>query len=541
MVTSAMLAGVSLVYTEKESSHRHPGAMVRVMQSSLYAVAFTVVLAVLTGSNLLDGTFWDGFTRYTWTLAIFLSVPGIIACTIGTDPCNSMSDGLGTALGVPAIIMASIACGDLPSNLLLLGSITTVLSVFLFRGRRPAKGSAGAEIFSSSPLLMEARYCLAGCQQRKIIMLGMAACAIVAIAVIFNHNGTRFTQPILVGLAVISDKNFQIKQIKLIQNQREYAERHGYDFFVLDPEDFILCKFKSPGDFFFQKHCVIRMFLETRVRGYNLFVIDGDCMVTSPEISLDKWVDLDTDVVLHERDWNFEITAGNYMVRNSPLGLHFLERWAHFSHRASLIRGFHSSDNGAIHLVVLELIDSIHASAYSECEELYQKLSSSVLDLDEYYEFIACTRRALGPNRRWTISGYAAGTLIVLHRYHGFAADAHLVGLRGGGNMPFVHGVKDVDRAFRAFRESTPWKSIEEQGARLASMESETACFRNCNGPWSKVPRVGLRSCLVDFSCKVAMGNDDFPLKNAYEDSVPGKKVFFDYNELYENGSHVPT
>jgi len=342
---------------------------------------------------------------------------------------------------------------------------------------------------------------------------------------------TQSTTTTRVGIAAISDKGFQKKQKELFANHRAYAELHDYDYWVLDPEDYPVCNYNH---FFFNKHCVVRQFLDTVPLGYSLFVIDGDNLVVSPQASLDRWIQQDTDIFLFERDWNFEITAGNYMVRNSPLAHRFLELWAGFDQRSQLIQGFHSADNGAIHLVVLELIDSFYATDYGMCEKLYQNLRMDVTDLTEYYQFVGCTRTVLGPNRKWRVSRYAKGTLTIHHRFHGFAADATYVELRSGGAIPFAHGVKDVPKGLKTFQESKPWGSPLEQGEHLADIDQDTTCTRRCTMPWKVVPRIQLKSCLPTFSCDVAVDNNALPLIDTYRAS---NSFVFEHGKLYHNAT----
>lgn len=240
----------------------------------------------------------------------------------------------------------------------------------------------------------------------------------------------------LVGIAVVSDERFQKLQEPLFQTHRAYARTHGYEYHVLEPSTW--CRQALRG-FFFQKHCTVRQFLSQQAPNYTLFVMDGDVITAAPNVTLDRWLNQDTEVLLYERSWNFEITAGNYMVRNTPFGKHFLHTWEQYDFKARNITGFHSSDNGAIHLVVLNVIESIPHEEYAECERLYLNLTSDVSNLTEYYTFVACTRRVLGPNRHWQLRN-DTGTLTIAHRYHGFAIDGYIVNRKPGGAIPFYHG-----------------------------------------------------------------------------------------------------
>ena len=307
---------------------------------------------------------------------------------------------------------------------------------------------------------------------------------------------TRKSQKI--GIVVVSDKQYQAKQEPLYETHRQYASHHGYDYHVLEPNP--SCR-QVLVHFFFIKHCTVRKFLATQEKDYTLFVVDGDVIVAAPEVGLDRWTNQSADVLLYEREWNFELTAGNYMVRNSPFGKQFLRTWELFDHRARDIRGFSSYDNGALHLAVLQVLDTIIPfEEYEACDRSYQLLENrDAKNLTEYYTFVACTRRVLGPNRIWEVT--SGGSLSVVHRYHGFSVDYFISDGRPGGGIPFYHGDKDPAKALARFKRTTPWKSAEEQSLAINEkhwLATEATPF------WDLVPRINLTLCLCNFSCQPA-------------------------------------
>lgn len=307
---------------------------------------------------------------------------------------------------------------------------------------------------------------------------------------------TRTQKSNKIGIVVVSDKEFQARQEPLYKTHRAYAHKHGYEYHVLEPSP--SCQ-QVLQDFFFIKHCTVREFLSQKQEDYTLFVLDGDVIVASPDVSLDRWKSQDTDVLLYERDWNFELTAGNYMVRNTLFGRHFLRTWEQFDYRARSITGFHSADNGAIHLAVLQILE-IPFEEYEDCDRRYQLLKGrDVENLTEYYAFVACTRRVLGPNRQWELP-QGGGSLTVVHRYHGFSVDYFVVDGRPSGGIPFYHGDKNPAAAIQRSKTATPWKSAEEQ--LLAINEKHWVVARN--SPMNQVPRVDLTMCLHNFSCQPA-------------------------------------
>eukprot|EP00913_Durusdinium_trenchii_P006749 g6345.t1 len=186
-----------------------------------------------------------------------------------------------------------------------------------------------------------------------------------------------------------SDKKHQSKFGISIASQRCYAKRHGYHFEVIDPVEYRSCaKFR---DFFFRKHCSVARFLEKQQDDYIL------CP------GLEHWlVEVSaTDVVLYERWMNNEIMAGNYAVRNSQFGIDFLDGWAAFEEELPK-SGYHSSDNGAIHL---HLLRALGLRNEKPCTQHWSHLGSDKNFMDEYYAFVSCTRLVMGAPRRWKIAG----------------------------------------------------------------------------------------------------------------------------------------
>ena len=153
----------------------------------------------------------------------------------------------------------------------------------------------------------------------------------------------------------------------------------------------------------------------------------------------------------------------------------------HYCHRPP---GYSSSDNGAIHLLLAEVTATTPAqkAVARQCARQYRWLSSSVSELYPYFAFVACTRSATGPSRRFVLSpdgtteqtetqtqataternvtvtvdnalslprfglGDLSGVITVLNRWHGFAIDCYTIGktkCAGNLNWPFAHGEKD--------------------------------------------------------------------------------------------------
>ncbi|CAE7781001.1 unnamed protein product [Symbiodinium sp. CCMP2592] len=191
-----------------------------------------------------------------------------------------------------------------------------------------------------------------------------------------------------VGVVVVGDPSFQRRYQAQIKSLRCYADRHGYDMHLLTASEYGECKrFK---DFFFRKHCTVSKWLETQPAHYIAAVFDGDVVAAAPKRGLDAWIDHGADVQLYNRCLFHEIMAGNYMVRNTPFSRDFLMRWAKYYDRRP--KGFSSADNGAIQLVVME---TLRVEGFDTCFNMYENLTSSVSNLQPYWDYVHCTKEAL--------------------------------------------------------------------------------------------------------------------------------------------------
>eukprot|EP00438_Fugacium_kawagutii_P002518 Skav232409 [mRNA] locus=scaffold4273:3963:9435:+ [translate_table: standard] len=154
-----------------------------------------------------------------------------------------------------------------------------------------------------------------------------------------------------VGLVIMADQNFQgRKYAAQIQSLRCYAQQQGYDLFQ--------------SDFFYLKHCAVAEFLGTRPERYTAVVLDADVVA----VVLDRGI-AGPEALLRSR--------------KPP--------------------GFSSADNGALHVMlvnVLELDGAEHVArlAMSECKRagfdlhgfawIYDKSEAMVDNLDPYWNFV---------------------------------------------------------------------------------------------------------------------------------------------------------
>ena len=86
--------------------------------------------------------------------------------------------------------------------------------------------------------------------------------------------------------------------------------------------------------------------------------------------------------------------SGGFGVKNNAKTRKFLNMWANLE--MSQPTGFSSSDNGAIHLALMNWFKGINHTKVQECTAVYRALIDDVTNLDPYWNFVYCARRALG-------------------------------------------------------------------------------------------------------------------------------------------------
>lgn len=100
----------------------------------------------------------------------------------------------------------------------------------------------------------------------------------------------------------------------------------------------------------------------------------------------------------------------------------------------------------------MAVLDALAIKQRHKCFVKYQNLVADVMNLWPYYDFVACTRKLLGPVGVFHAfypesideRGGTAGVITIFPRFFGFSIDAAVYGLTKGGRLlqPFHHGVK---------------------------------------------------------------------------------------------------
>lgn len=190
-----------------------------------------------------------------------------------------------------------------------------------------------------------------------------------------------------------------------------YAHRHGYQFVHLNPQQYYTCSRMT--NFFFKKHCAVMLYLIQNPHARWVVVLDGDTFVANATKSLKSFIPNDPNihVVHYERFWNNEITAGNYIIRNHPWSLLYLNKWVESFEKMPNV-SHHNNDNGILHLHFLDMVGKLDDYTHQICLALYNNASDETL----YMKYVACTKCALKGQRKFS-------HIILSRRAHSFCRD----------------------------------------------------------------------------------------------------------------------
>ncbi|VDK52523.1 unnamed protein product [Cylicostephanus goldi] len=148
--------------------------------------------------------------------------------------------------------------------------------------------------------------------------------------------------------------------------------------------------------------------------------------VINPNHCIEEYIDDRVNVILYERFFNWEIAAGNYLVKNSEFGMKFLQEWANFEFR--LPNSWHGYDQGPLQvtlrdvtlrylgcylLLLLKLLIPESTLEYEACERYWKNATS----YETYMAMVYCVRQALGVTKTWP------GKVHILRKFHGFVRD----------------------------------------------------------------------------------------------------------------------
>jgi len=258
------------------------------------------------------------------------------------------------------------------------------------------------------------------------------------------------------GVVIMADLSFQERYAAQIQSVKCYARNQGYDLFLLQGKELPNCdRFQGSDQYFYMKHCAVAELLSQQKPKYTLAVLDADVVAVVMDRPISQWSDTQGDLQFYERITGDEVMAGNYVAKNVPWVRQFLHAWADMWDVKP--RGYSSSDNGAIHLL---LVKALELDGASTVEALYNNLTETVEDMNPYWSFVRQSKQVLGPPRAWDLKrtklgkqfGCTAGDCIltIWPRMNFFVDDGVYLNFHASHAMGPVmhHGIKnstDVD------------------------------------------------------------------------------------------------
>ncbi|KAL6736615.1 hypothetical protein Aduo_006945 [Ancylostoma duodenale] len=179
----------------------------------------------------------------------------------------------------------------------------------------------------------------------------------------------------------------------------------------LDKDQRVRSGCSNHSNLFYRKHCAVAMYLPDTDW---MLVLDADTGVVNPNHCIEEWIDDRVDVLLYERFFNWEVAAGNYLVKNSEFGRKFLHEFA--NHEFKSPNSWHGNDQGGLMMLLLKLLLPDATGEYSTCEDYWK----SARDYNTYMALVICVREALGAERIWPKK------VRLFHKAEAFVRDALL-------------------------------------------------------------------------------------------------------------------
>ncbi|UJR11730.1 hypothetical protein I4U23_015911 [Adineta vaga] len=259
-----------------------------------------------------------------------------------------------------------------------------------------------------------------------------------------------------IGIIIVSDQNARLQYKQYSQNVECYAKLHKYSFVLFDPKHYYNCSHLV--NFYFQKHCTVMNYMISMPHVNWFLVLDGDTFVLNSSKLIEDFIPINPNihVVHYERFYTGEVMAGNYLIRNHIWSHAYLLTWVNFYSKLPQT-GYHNHDNGALHMVILQMIEKSN-EIQTKCYGKYQQSRNE----HYYYKYIRCFRCAIGGQRIFK-------HFQLLRRGHGFARDFHVPFL----NDFLLHGYKsDLNKYFyNSSRCTNDWLSNVRENLLITNME----------------------------------------------------------------------
>jgi hypothetical protein len=216
--------------------------------------------------------------------------------------------------------------------------------------------------------------------------------------------------------------------------------------------------------YLFRKHCAASLYLQ---RVDWLLVLDADVAVVNPRHCIEEYIDNTVELILYERFFNWEIASGNYIVKNTPRSIDFLQRYVcacvlhHILCSCSWANSmtwlipqhttmWHGEDNGVLQIMLLMRVMYNHTKEIQQCYELY--LQS--VNYSSYMMYVMCCNvrmRGIHTHTHTHTHTHAIQTIrahtrrwehtLLLHRAHAFVRDEIIAMNLWCANDFMFHGV----------------------------------------------------------------------------------------------------
>ncbi|KHJ91608.1 hypothetical protein OESDEN_08525 [Oesophagostomum dentatum] len=194
-----------------------------------------------------------------------------------------------------------------------------------------------------------------------------------------------------------------------------YSMKLAYGFFCVTERHWWVVFQK-----FFRRHCVVAHSLKDY--DYVLFM-DADIGVVNPQRLIEEFLDLQADIVFYDRFYNWEVTAGTYIAKNS----HWSRAFLHGRFFAAYL----------VELLVPKSVD------LPECMLIYNN-SKSYASL---FLFEACIRKILG-------YGTHFGNVRIMRKGTGWARDHRMTNSKWSKETDFM--IHNWKMKYQRIYNSTP-------------------------------------------------------------------------------------
>jgi hypothetical protein len=218
-----------------------------------------------------------------------------------------------------------------------------------------------------------------------------------------------------IGLLIVVNDDIPKEYEQHIASLTCYAYQNAYRFILIHPKQYPKCT-NMTQSIYFQKHCLVSMYLRENTQIQWLLVLDMNVLVLNISKKIESYLpDANTKslihLILYER-FNGEIMAGNYLIHNHRWSHRFLSRWMEYEHYISHFK-FHNNDNGALHIHLLsDMVGDASELTYTRCFGIYE----NAIDAASYHTYVGCCKCALGG--RWELEHVR-----ILRRGHSFVRD----------------------------------------------------------------------------------------------------------------------